>query len=119
MCRHFDFRTRSLTDALGITHSRREEAGRRYDERKSYIFDLDVRESAEDEDEDETEKFSVDGHAYGTPSCPPFSRPERQMLMYGSTTGNWTRFVKYVIPISISSVHRLSIHLTATRASLT
>ncbi|OJT13212.1 hypothetical protein TRAPUB_10231 [Trametes pubescens] len=56
-----------------MPHSRREEAGRRYDERKSYIFDLDVRESAEDEDEDEIEKFSVDGHAYGSPG--PLSFP--------------------------------------------
>ncbi len=49
-----------------MPHSRREEAGRRYEQRKSYIFDLDVRESAEDEEEDEIEKFSVDGHASGT-----------------------------------------------------
>ncbi|KAH9850655.1 hypothetical protein C2E23DRAFT_834846 [Lenzites betulinus] len=52
---------------------RREEADRRYGERKSYIFDLDVRESVEDEDEDITERFSVDGYAYG----------------------NWTRFVNH------------------------
>lgn len=69
MCRHSHFQTGRLADALGVSHRRREEAGRRHDERKSYIFDLDVRESAEDEDEDETEKFSVDGHAYGMPSC--------------------------------------------------
>ncbi|KAI0825241.1 hypothetical protein BC628DRAFT_1374165 [Trametes gibbosa] len=52
---------------------RREEADRRYGERKSYIFDLDVRESAEDDEDESTERFSVDGYAYG----------------------NWTRFVNH------------------------
>ncbi|KAI0666231.1 hypothetical protein C8Q78DRAFT_1060316 [Trametes maxima] len=50
---------------------RREEADRRIDERRSYIFDLDFREGADDEED--TERFSVDGHAYG----------------------NWTRFVNH------------------------
>ncbi|KAI0651424.1 SET domain-containing protein [Trametes meyenii] len=50
---------------------RREEADRRIDERRSYIFDLDFREGADDDDI--TERFSVDGHAYG----------------------NWTRFVNH------------------------
>ncbi|KAI0358931.1 SET domain-containing protein [Trametes cingulata] len=53
---------------------RREEADRRIDERRSYIFDLDVRESADDDDEEENpDRFSVDGYAHG----------------------NWTRFVNH------------------------
>ncbi|KAI0325636.1 SET domain-containing protein [Cubamyces sp. BRFM 1775] len=52
---------------------RREEADRRHDERRSYIFDLDVHESAEDDEEEHGDRFSVDGYAYG----------------------NWTRFVNH------------------------
>ncbi|KAI0662388.1 hypothetical protein C8Q70DRAFT_557172 [Cubamyces menziesii] len=52
---------------------RREEADRRYDERRSYIFDLDVHESADDDEEEQGDRFSVDGYAYG----------------------NWTRFVNH------------------------
>ncbi|TFK88531.1 SET domain-containing protein [Polyporus arcularius HHB13444] len=50
---------------------RREEADTHQGERKSYIFDLDIREGAEDEDE--ADKYSVDGYAHG----------------------NWTRFVNH------------------------
>ncbi|RPD58446.1 SET domain-containing protein [Lentinus tigrinus ALCF2SS1-6] len=50
---------------------RREEADTYQGERKSYIFDLDVHEGADDDDE--TDKYSVDGHAHG----------------------NWTRFVNH------------------------
>ena len=36
------------------------------DGRKSYIFDLDVREGDDDDDEDEpSAKYSVDGYAHG------------------------------------------------------
>ncbi|RPD81568.1 SET domain-containing protein [Lentinus tigrinus ALCF2SS1-7] len=51
--------------------TRREEADTYEGERKSYIFDLDVREGADDDDE--ADKYSVDGYAHG----------------------NWTRFVNH------------------------
>ncbi|KAI0761679.1 hypothetical protein BD413DRAFT_616888 [Trametes elegans] len=54
----------------------REEADKRIDLRRSYIFDLDVREGGDEDEDDEDEgvkKYSVDGHAYG----------------------NWTRFVNH------------------------
>ena len=51
---------------LNLLHRRREEADTYEGERKSYIFDLDVREGAEDEDD--AEKYSVDGYAHGTSS---------------------------------------------------
>ncbi|KAI8983344.1 SET domain-containing protein [Trametes punicea] len=52
---------------------RREEADRRYDERRSYIFDLDVHEGSDDDEEPSGDRYSVDGYAYG----------------------NWTRFVNH------------------------
>lgn len=50
--------------ALMLLLRRREEADMYDGERKSYIFDLDVHEGATD-DEDEGEKYSVDGYAHG------------------------------------------------------
>lgn len=51
---------------IHAAHRRREEADTYQGERKSYIFDLDIREGAEDEDE--ADKYSVDGYTHGTKS---------------------------------------------------
>ncbi len=77
-----------------VTTSRREEADEYGGERKSYIFDLDVREDLTD-DETMEEKYSVDGYAHGT-----VTQLSRSLVLeandHGRNAGNWTRFVKYV-----------------------
>ncbi|CDO70933.1 hypothetical protein BN946_scf184829.g41 [Trametes cinnabarina] len=68
--------TPAVTQAAHLSgpHSRRADADRRVDDRGSYLFDLDVHEgSDDDEDDNATDKYSVDGYAYG----------------------NWTRFVNH------------------------
>ena len=79
-----------------FTHDRRRsEAIRRQEipERRSFIFDLDVREEDDDDeyedDEDDEDKFSVDAY----------------------THGNWTRFIKCVSPFTARSAVALTMRV--------
>ncbi|OSD05788.1 SET domain-containing protein [Trametes coccinea BRFM310] len=74
--------------------TRRADADRLADGRRSYIFDLDVHEGEDEDDEEHlTDKYSVDGYAYG----------------------NWTRFVNHscepnmrVVPVVWDTIPELN-----------
>ncbi|KAI9059590.1 SET domain-containing protein [Trametes sanguinea] len=79
---------------VGIYTGRREDVDRLAEGRRSYIFDLDVHEGEDDEDEEHlADKYSVDGYAYG----------------------NWTRFVNHscepnmrVVPVVWDTIPELN-----------
>lgn len=92
--------------------SRRDDVEKLPEEEKDYCFDLDGREN--DKNENGGERYTVSSYTCGM-SCSRDFPNSIIIWLYGS--GNWTRFLKYVVHLRCLSFLRHSFGITAIRAT--